>query len=288
MPKLIYNFILGKQSWDKVRFGGNILDIINKFKIFLQGNTYYLNLNYDNHLEYLAFTIFLILISFSVFKQSKKLFVFFTKNRNRLTISPFFLLALIVFVGFLGSSSVVHISSIRYALVIIISYSVFLAYGVVYLWHLINKKFRWLAWAAMSLVLINNTYAFIYVFNYNDYKNQLAAEKRFFPTGNKSYAIIAKYLKSENIKFGYGNYWHSYTINFFTKEDIILEPTFSNYIPYYLKRVQMAHNVAYVESYTAYEGKAIPQEFIFYNQKYLYKKHNIVRDAIIFILEKKI
>ena len=53
-------------------------------------------------------------------------------------------------------------------------------------------------------------------------------------------------LRARHISRGYADYWYAYAIDYFTNEEIILEPTITNYSPHYGPLVRAEHRVGYL------------------------------------------
>jgi hypothetical protein len=61
------------------------------------------------------------------------------------------------------------------------------------------------------------------------------------------------WLRKRGVKYGYADYWEAYTISFLAKEEIILEPTYFNYLPYHGPTVARAKQLAFVNPWPVEE-----------------------------------
>lgn len=160
-------------------------------------------------------------IVFFVFQQALK--------RKEKWLNPFCLLGPIVFIGFLSSRSVCEPFSLRYILVFHLILSVSLA---AFSWFLLERRkavgvcfvLVWLGLGVHSNLRAPSLY------RRQDLYNQL--------TRWEDIKDLVDYLDSQKIHSGYSDYWPAYLINFVTQERTVLEPIYTNYLPFYEARIK--------------------------------------------------
>ena len=102
---------------------------------------------------------------------------------------------------------------------------------------------------------------------------------------------VAHYLKEKGYRGGYGEYWHAYATTFLTNEDVILEPIWSNYLPYYRSRVNRLSEMVYLDS-RPYKGplngrEGLPGEHMnFGHHLYVIQSKDLVGTVDVFVLKR--
>lgn len=271
LPAIIHTFVFNQPTLPRLGMQAGLLATLPKVWWFINGIFAFLNL-----WEWQWYHLILAPILFGAI--ARYLFLFFQNRRTNNTwddltrISPFAVLPLVVLPMFIFSSSVSDQNGMRYAIVLVMFFSV--AIADCFWWIYSGAKTRQIRFAAIAIlctVFFNAFGSFYRVF----------ASQRVGPKLEK---IVSK-LDDLQLNRGYANYWWAYNIDFFTNERIILEPFFSNYNPYYKDLVASEDRIAYVDFRPSY-FKANEGPVEIFGQKYLMKELHQVEDADIYVLEK--
>ncbi|MFZ2641934.1 MAG: hypothetical protein WA117_13120 [Verrucomicrobiia bacterium] len=161
----------------------------------------------------------------------------FTQGRSEantiLKLNPLVLLPWMVLPMFLVAKAVVDQCSARYLLVLIFYSAV--AMSVVVLWLLRRGG---------ALRILGVLFLVSFLSN-----NVISLGKALQTSQHAKFEgeCVIPILKEFNLKYGYADYWHAYAVMFFTNEDFILEPIYSNYSPYYGPLVKAQRRVVYLD-----------------------------------------
>lgn len=228
---------------NKANVSGDLSMWLHRTWLAFEGNMWHLNLVPSPELEtgvpisvWATLATMGILGAFCVFSCQQ--FGRFLRTRQAspwfVNMGPLMLLPIINLIIFGLSDAVVNAYSSRYTLAIWLFYA--LAFGWFFATVLQRASRNW-GWAAVALAvaLLGN--------NVNAIKRDLTAAISQPFDGEEAIA----YLKERGITRGYANYWSAYTVNFFTDEQIILQPLFSAYCPHYGPEVALADKIAVVE-----------------------------------------
>ena len=170
------------------------------------------------------------------------------KRHDKEARNPFWLLGLLILVAALVSRSVDSVFALRYTL----CWQLVLSVAVAKCLSQIKQRHVWLATILFTVFVGYRTYHHLRAREqYPYYTEQLAEWKDIEP--------IIPFLKSKGIRKGYGDYWVSYITNFMTQEELILEPLFSNYLPFYEEELKKENQIALIKkgSLTWYEPKEV-------------------------------
>lgn len=176
----------------------------------------------------------------------------------------------VVFVIFVISKTVVDIVCMRYLILMVPVSALMLSLGTHWLW-IHRPKIKWLAIVGY-LGMVGLGARSIY--------NDLSIPR------NLPFEAIIHEFETRGITYGYADYWLAYASNFLSNEQIILEPTVSNYSPHYGPLVKAATRIGYVD-YTP--GKYPPQngQVEIYKQTYkVLEETEVVPGIILRVLEK--
>lgn len=242
IPALWHVYVRHNPSVDKATTSGTLKDWLWRYDVAFQGNLWQLNITDVADLQkavvnapVLVITV-VALSSFSAFMtwQISQFLRGKATSSVFLQMGPLALLPFVNLAIFGVSGAVVDLMSARYTLVLWFFWAIGFAW---FFMQLIQKRQAWLTAAALvcaGILLINNATLLA--------KNVIQAEAQGFD-GEEALAV----LRERGITRGYGNYWSTYTINFFTNEDIILQPLFSAYCPHYGPLVAAAERLAVVD-----------------------------------------
>ena len=228
---------------NKSNTSGDLSVWLHRVWLAFEGNMWHLNLVPSPELEtgvpisaWATVATVGIIGAFCVF--SGRQFKTFLKTRQAsawfVNMGPLMLLPAINVVIFGLSDAVVNAYSSRYTLAIWLFYA--LAFGWFFATVLQRASRSWgFAALALGIALLSNNVSAIH--------RDLSAAMRQPFDGEEAIA----FLKERGITRGYANYWSAYTVNFFTDEQIILQPMFSAYCPHYGPEVATANKIAVVD-----------------------------------------
>jgi hypothetical protein len=212
LPSLYHRFVLG----DFAKSGIKLIKFSEEFWL----NAKILFLHSSDFLVGSEFQVLSILVSLFGIGV-----VFFSPRK----MNPFWILGPIILVGFLSSRSVCEPFSLRYILAFHLVLSVSL--GTFSCYWLEKRKvagiFFILMWLGLGI--------------YSNWRAPNLYRKQPLYTQLTRWEDIRElvgYLEQEQIRVGYSDYWPAYLANFMTQERIILEPLYTNYLPFYGKRVK--------------------------------------------------
>ena len=145
-------------------------------------------------------------------------------------------LPLILFPMFTLAHAVEDIWSTRYLMAMWFWFSAAYGWAAMTLWRRQskNRSVRIACVLAATIMVVHHG-AFLAQRIYQDEQKGFTGEK----------AIPA--LRERGIKYGYAWYWYAYAIDFYTQEEIILEPIASAYCPHYRPLVQQATRFAFMD-----------------------------------------
>jgi hypothetical protein len=221
-PQLYFKWVQHGFSSNKTTVNGTLNDFVQRLSIAFFGNLNALNAQLGSPIR-VVFTITLLsalcIFSFYCWKRAWSFIRSYSERKEVLMLSPLLFLPWVVLPIFSVASTVSDDGHARYALVLLLFHVIALSWAIV---SLIRKAgtLRVLGCVFLLSILLNNATSLITAIRFH--------EGRAFP----GEPAIAE-LKKRGIRFGYSNYWLAYTVNFFTSEDIILEPTSTNYSPHY-------------------------------------------------------
>lgn len=153
------------------------------------------------------------------------------KNNN-----PLLFLGPIVLVATLLSRSVYNSFSIRYTL----AWQLTVALVLAQVFFSIERKQRWLARGLLAVLLLFRVWTHMTALEqYDYYAEQLPRWKDMAP--------VVSYLQEEKVTKGFGDYWISYIATFVTNEDLVLEPLYSSYLPFYEEAVKKENKIALIK-----------------------------------------
>jgi hypothetical protein len=192
-------------------------------------------------------------------------------SRARLPASTVFgFLFVVVFSIFIISKSVVDMASMRYLVLTVPVCALMLGVSTNWIW-IHRPKFKWAA-ALCYLGVVGQGARSIY----DD-----LSQPRSLP-----FEKIAHELEKRNLTYAYADYWLAYATNFISNEQVILEPIYSNYSPYYGPLVKAANRIGYLD-YAP--GRFLPKDgrIEIKNQTYKVLEESEVSSGIILrVLEK--
>ena len=145
--------------------------------------------------------------------------------------TTFGFLFVVVFCIFTISKSVVDMASMRYLVLTVPICAAMLAWSTHWLW-IHRPKLKWLA-ATGYLGVVGIGAASIV----DD-----LSHPRSLP-----FETIARELQARSLKYSYADYWLAYATTFLSNEQVILEPLYSNYSPYYGPLVKESLRIGYVD-----------------------------------------
>lgn len=234
-PALVYVWIQHGTQVSRMEIT-ETFEFFKNMKIALFGATHFLNLSTISIMGWvLTVATSLALIGFTCLICREA--VAFVRGRSEvgvvLKLNPLVLLPWVVLPMFTVSRAVVDQWSARYLLVLIFYSAV--AMSVVALW-LLRQGGVGRCFGTLFLVVFLSNNAF-------SLGNALQTSRREKFEGECAIPI----LKEFNLKYGYADYWHAYTVTFFTNEGFILEPIYSNYSPHYGPLVKAQRRVVYLD-----------------------------------------
>jgi hypothetical protein len=235
-PQIYYKWIQHGVSTNKITVNGTLNEVLHRMSIGFQGTLLQLNIQLESAFGIvlgLAVLAAFLSFSFHYWKRALRFMKFQTERREILSLSPLFFLPWVVGPIFLAASSVSDIGHARYILVLLLFHSLALSWMVA---RLMNQSgiIKLLGGAFAAVLLINNA---------GNLKATIQSiDSRPFP----GEPAIAE-LKNRGLKYGYANYWLAYSVDFFTDEDIILEPSTSNYSPHYGPLIRNEKRVGMVD-----------------------------------------
>jgi hypothetical protein len=237
-PKLYYNynFISDEVSQNRLGISGSLPDVVRRLKLAIDGLLLYHNLERMSIITVVLGTAITVGIMIFVYRVAGQIREFTTGTISRgelLRISPLVALPLVVIPAFTMSPLVVNLGSARYEMILIFFTSMALGSVAVDLCQRPHLLLQMSAIVLSILLLTNNSLTF-----YAQFTN---VEREFI------FADIVSWLKDREVKYGYADYWYAYSVTFLTQEEIILEPTSNNYIPYYGDMVRQAKRLAYID-----------------------------------------
>lgn len=132
--------------------------------------------------------------------------------------------------------AVEDIWSARYLMVMWFWFCTAFAWCLMQAWESAAKsiKLRAACVAAAGFMLVHNA-VFL--------GQSIAQEEQKGFSGEKAIAA----MKERGVKYGYAYYWYAYAIDFYTQEELILEPIVSAYCPHYRQAVGQAARFAFVD-----------------------------------------
>ncbi|MGK5085614.1 glycosyltransferase family 39 protein [Bdellovibrionota bacterium FG-1] len=224
-PKIYFNWILGLTSSNRMTIGGNPSDVFKRLHLALQGGLGFLNLTPLSPLAIVA-GLGIGLSALVFFRHSlTSVADFVCRKSDRtsiLSIPPWFFLFWVVLIGFCLSEAPSDIGSARYTLVLLLVFAISTSFAA--LWALERSKYA--VYALFALILLNNAFAL---------SREIQAVKQPF-----AHLEILDWLKTRQIHYAYADYWYAYTLDFLSQEEIIVEPLYSTFCPYYGPLVKKA------------------------------------------------
>ena len=238
-PSLYYWYVLGGRSSKGAAFSGADGLILKRFRIGCDALTSLLNLSgpaWVSFLVKLAIIPAAILFLWSTAEAVNKLFA---RNDSRGAQKLprqllFYLLLPVVIAVFLLSSAVMVPDHGRYLAILPFVFALMLAqFFVALLRGGVLLRAIVVLWIAL-LVWHNATAISMPWGGHEAAKAKLDS--------------LTRALHERAIKYAYGDYWAAYLVNFYTNEDIVIEPTYSNYAPQYAALVSSHRQVGYIAS----------------------------------------
>ncbi|NDC25405.1 MAG: hypothetical protein EBZ49_14930, partial [Proteobacteria bacterium] len=173
-------------------------------------------------------------LGFFIFYLTRNLFV-----RLCVPYNPFWILGILILVGFLFAKDAGDAASVRYTLGWQLVFNLVIASLLV---RLAQNKLR-LALIMGSLFLVFRVSAHLFL-------GWPVTSRRVLNTTSAWNELqpIADYLKAQHISAGYADYWAAYLTTFCTRKAIILEPLSFNYLPFFEKEVNSQNRIALVKS----------------------------------------
>lgn len=235
LPALVYVWVLRGPQVPRMGITEK-LEFSKNMEITLYGAKWFLNLSTDSVMGWLlllAISVALISFTFWICRQT----VAFVRGRNAedviLRLNPLVFLPWVVLPMFWVAEAVYNIMSSRYVMVLMFYSAV--AMSVVALWLLRRKGAPRMFGALFLVAFLSN--------NAISLGNAIQTSRREKFAGE----CVIPILKEFNLKYGYADYWHAYSVMFFTNEDFILEPIYCNYSPHYGPLVKAQRRVVYLD-----------------------------------------
>jgi hypothetical protein len=235
-PALVYVWI--QHGTQMRRFGiTKTFEFSKNIKIALLGATHFLNLSTVSVLGWalvILVSLVLMVFTYAICREAVR----FAQGRSAantiLKINPLVLLPWMVLPMFFAAKVVEDQDSERYLLVLLF-YSVVAISAVVL--GLLRRGVASQIFGALFLIAFLSN-------------NALSLGKALQTSRHEKFEgeCVLPILKEFNLKYGYADYWYAYTIMFFTNEDFILEPVYSNYSPHYGPLVKAQRRVVYLDN----------------------------------------
>ena len=296
LPALYYKWVERGSSLNRLDIQGSFEQVKQRAGILFNGHSVLLNLTKDFPLSWVSFLFLSGCILYFIFDSSQKLAGWLKISKFAIdstlpgstivnqwkAISPFFILIFIVPCIFLSAEAVVDVFSIRYAYVLYLAYCVSL--GVAVEGVIRDKKepgTRIWNWKSVGAVL--GVFCLLGTNSVSIFRALKDIEREHF-----FLEPVIEYLKEKNLNAGYGDYWYSYATTFLTREQLIIEPLGSNYLPFYATRVAGQKRIAYLDSvpykrhFAGVDGKRL--EIL--GSHYRVVDHALVGQVDIYTLEK--
>ena len=245
LPALIHKIFIREGSGKSAGVSGNLPEVLDRLNTWWNFHLRVFHWNANSFLAMASVLVFTCATVFFLATHGKILKNWLTAPAieegaaQNAPLLPFrlifFLLLPITTVVFLTSKASVDAASNRYLVYLVPLYTLYAATFAVTLWQ--KSKFG-LGKLAGALVVALPIYT-----GYHVVKQDLHAGAKITLRQEK----VLEVLLSKNLKTGYADYWLAYSTNFLTKEEIQLEPLYSNYAPHYKKIVESADRIAYVD-----------------------------------------
>ncbi|NBW98090.1 hypothetical protein EBR03_00820 [bacterium] len=184
--------------------------------------------------EYFAISVVLAVVSVGVIAW----FVLSECKHKPRAVSPFVLLGPVILVGFLSSRSVCEGFSLRYILGLHLVLSVSLAL----LMNKLLSKSRALAVIFLLIWMGNGLYSNVrapWVWSKARSYSQL--------TRWEDVQGLVEYLDKIKLPVGYSDYWVAYLTNFVTRGRLVLEPLYTNYLPFFEETVKKEARIVMIK-----------------------------------------
>lgn len=233
-PNLYHRFVLRRFAKSGIKlikfseeFWSNARILVENAKDFLVGSEFsFLSV---------SLSIFGIMIAWALLLREAR-----AREKNA-PLNPFLVLGPLIFLAFLSSRSVNEPFSLRYILAFHLVLAFSLSEVLIRLFHTQRKVavFLGLLWICVGA-----------------YSNGRAPTlwKRIdrYPqlTRWEDVRELVEFAKERNIKLGYSDYWPAYLINFVTEGNLILEPTYTDYLPFYEDLVKEEEKIVLIKAKT--------------------------------------
>lgn len=238
-PKFYYTTLLGKTSMhvlgmhgDKDRLKTQAWDAVVGFKQEL------LSLGSEGWRSALAIFI-AILLGVGLWVEFKKIFQFI-RNRKQTSkhflteLNPMVFMPLMVIAGYACSDWILDKHSVRYLMAAFPSLCFLLAIGFFALYQHAKSQKKRAVLVALLLVLFGDrawSYRGEWI-GYNPHPDE---------------HLLLEEVKKEGIQYGYGDFWVSYLLTSLSHEEILMEPLYSKYLPYYEPYIFSRKYLGYVD-----------------------------------------
>lgn len=271
LPSFYHRFVLGlfaKSGIKLIKFSEELW--LNFKLLFLYIQDFMLGLEYQNISRFLC--LVLMVIGIQMIYQG------FKKRRNWL--NPFWVLGPLVVVGFLSSRSVNEPFSLRYILclhlVLAISLSVF------------TQK----TWAKSPKLAVIFCVFWVFVGVFSNWRApQYWRRVNHYPqlTQWQDVKPLFDYLIERKVSLGYSDYWPAYLINFISMGKITLEPTYTNYLPFYEELLKRGNRIALIKAKTRLAAgpdmSQNPQMVGIFGRQFLVLEKRNFEEWVVWILE---
>lgn len=234
-PKIYYNHILDLPTLSPGQIDGDAVAIYKRARLLIQG---YLNDfgalggGWKSRMIQLVLGFSAVFYLITLRDGLRRMWK--GSRAEALRLSPSLLLPLILIPTFVSVRAVVDLESSRYAAALFLTQALVFALLVERSLKSRSSLFKLFSSVGMAMVLVWNAALLV----------------RKIDTRDTPYPLLetVSILSERGIRYGYGDYWHSYAITFLSNTNIRMEPVHSGYLPHFRDEVRKAAVVALTEN----------------------------------------
>ena len=231
-PALVHRYVLHGKVVTHTSLYGTWQDIAPRLSILGRGLLMHFNIDAARPVTWFWGAGMMAAVLWFLGDLLRRVHVFVRGHGDRaslLRLDALFLLPWVAVPAFLLAGQTVDLFSARYILVLWMVYAVALAWVLV----------PWAARSGYGRVLVLS----LLVMNGLALGEAVDAAESAGFVGEEAVAP----LQERGLHYGYADYWLAYNMSFFTREDIVLQPTYTPYCPFYGPLVEGQERIALVD-----------------------------------------